>query len=255
MTDVPKFQQKQFALAAHLRDPANIAAPDGIEDRRLAIYRRLFHNNLVNLLASTFPVLRELHGETAWRDLVRSFMVQHKAHTPYFPQVPREFLDFLQANPPNAIDKWPFLLELAHYEWIELAVSIAKDVDTAGIDPQGDLLNGIPQISPHAELLEYVYPVHRISPAFLPTEPPDDPTWLVVYRRPDDSIGFLELSPISAELLRRVRDNATLTGKELLYALAQAAGVDDRDGFAQHGLQALTDMRTHHIVTGTRAAD
>ena len=252
MADVPEFQLKQYALAAHLRDPENSPPPAGVEDRRMAIYRRLFHNNLVNLLGSTFPIVRELFGDTGWRNLVRSFMVQHKAHTPYFPQVPGEFLEFLQANPPEQLADWPFLLELAHYEWIELAVSIREDADTSHVDRDGDLLTGIPQISPYAEVLEYRFPVHRISPSHLLTEPPDHPTFLCVYRKPDDAIGFLELSPISAELLRRISANKTLTGEDLLLELAKGAGLEDPVTFVEHGLTALEEMRAHHIVIGTR---
>ena len=40
------FQDKQYEFAAHLRDPENVPAPDGIEDRRMGIYRELFYNNL-----------------------------------------------------------------------------------------------------------------------------------------------------------------------------------------------------------------
>ena len=39
MADNSDFQAKQFAFAAHIRDPQHVAAPDGIEDRRMAIYR------------------------------------------------------------------------------------------------------------------------------------------------------------------------------------------------------------------------
>jgi hypothetical protein len=252
MADIPEFQLKQYALAAHLRDPENSPAPAGIEDRRMAIYRRLFHNNLVNLLSSTFPVVRELFGDKGWRDLVRTFMIQHKAHTPYFPRVPGEFLEFLQANPPAQLADWPFLLELAHYEWIELAVSIEEDTDITDVDSDGDLLTGIPRIAPHAEVLEYRFPVHRISPDFLPTTAPDSPTCLVVHRRPEDSIGFLEVSPMSAELLRRLRGNEALTGQELLRQLARDAGSEDTAKFLEHGLAALEELRAHQIIIGTR---
>ena len=36
------FQQVQRQLADHLRDPKHHAPPEGLEDRRLNIYRQLF---------------------------------------------------------------------------------------------------------------------------------------------------------------------------------------------------------------------
>jgi len=53
MAEDSNFQDKQYAFAAHIRDPENTVAPEGIEDRRIAIYRTLFFNNLNNLLART----------------------------------------------------------------------------------------------------------------------------------------------------------------------------------------------------------
>src|SRR5690606_5861953 len=64
---------QQTAFAAHLRDPDGAAAPEGIEDRRLGVYRELFFNNVEGLLAGNFPVIRELLGPERWRQLARDF--------------------------------------------------------------------------------------------------------------------------------------------------------------------------------------
>ena len=80
MADLLEFQRKQYEFAAHIRDPENNAAPDGIEDRRMAIYRNLFFNNLRNLLGSTFPVLKKLSGKERWDQLIREFMARHQAN-------------------------------------------------------------------------------------------------------------------------------------------------------------------------------
>ncbi|MDH4254937.1 MAG: DNA-binding domain-containing protein, partial [Gammaproteobacteria bacterium] len=56
MAERPAFQRRQYEFAAHIRDPDANPPPAGIEDRRMAIYRELFYNNLLSLLGSTFPV-------------------------------------------------------------------------------------------------------------------------------------------------------------------------------------------------------
>jgi len=141
MADLTDFQQKQYAFAAHIRDPENNPAPQGIEDRRMGIYRELFFNNLFSLLSSTFPVLKKIHSDENWRRLVRQFMIHHRAETPYFMQIPQEFLAFLQNVYGGSDDDFPFLLELAHYEWIELELSVSTaENDWSTIDPEGDLL-------------------------------------------------------------------------------------------------------------------
>ena len=66
MAEIPAFQRHQYAFAAHIRDPEHNPAPTGIEDRRMAIYRSLFFNNVSQLLAKTFPVLHQILGAEAW---------------------------------------------------------------------------------------------------------------------------------------------------------------------------------------------
>ena len=88
MAERPKFQEQQYAFAAHIRDPKNAPAPEGIEDRRMAIYRELFFNNLESLLSNMFPVLNRIHSDEHWQKLVRGFMQGHQAKTPYFLQLP-----------------------------------------------------------------------------------------------------------------------------------------------------------------------
>ena len=170
MVERPDFQKKQYAFAAHIRDPKHVAAPEGVEDRRMAIYRELFFNNLKNLLSGTYPVLKKLHSDDKWRRIIRKFMQQHQAQTPYFLELPAEFLNFLQNEYVLEADDFPFLLELAHYEYIELALSISEEANNLdGVDPDGDLLTGIPVKSVLTWVYAYQYPVHRISTRSRPT--------------------------------------------------------------------------------------
>lgn len=248
------FQDKQYAFAAHLRDPDNVAAPEGIEDRRMAIYRELFFNNLFSLLGTMFPVLRKIHSDAEWRRLIRGFMKHHKAETPYFLQLPEEFLAFLQDEYEPREDDHEFLVELAHYEYIELALSVSTDEnDMTDVDPDGDLLAQVPVKSILAWAFAYHYPVQRISPDYLPTEPAEQPVYLVVFRRNDDKVRFLELNAVTAALLDAIENNTSnSTGEELLRTLANTIHFPDVDALLGHGLDALKEMRQLEILTGTR---
>lgn len=256
MAERPEFQEKQYAFAAHIRDPRHIPAPDGIEDRRLAIYRELFFNNLRNLLSNMFPVLTKLHSDEHWRRMIRKFMQKHEAQTPYFLQLPAEFLSFLQHEYEPEDGDFLFLTELAHYEYIELALSVSDETnDLEGVDPDGDLLSGIPVKSALAWAYAYEYPVHRISADYQPTEPGEQPTCLAVYRGSDDKVGFLELNPVTAALLNAIEENeAGKDGATLLRDLAADINYRDVDAFIQHGLAAMEEMRALEILTGTRTA-
>ena len=256
MAERPKFQEQQYAFAAHIRDPQNAPAPEGIEDRRMAIYRELFFNNLKSLLSNMFPVLRKLHDDQHWSRLIREFMQRHQAKTPYFLELPAEFLAFLQNEYEPEPDDFPFLVELAHYEYIELALSISEETnDLDGVDPEGDLLVGVPVRSKLAWVYAYRYPVHQISTDFLPDAPAEQPVYLAVYRGSDDKVGFLELNAVTAGLLNAIDENdAGRTGDELLRALAAEINYPDTDAFIAHGVSAMQEMRSLDILIGARSA-
>jgi hypothetical protein len=250
---LPEFQQKQYAFAAHIRDPENNPPPSGVEDRRMAIYRELFFNNLHSLLGSTFPVIKKLHKPDKFRSLIRAFMVQHEAQTPYFLEVPQEFLSFLQDEYELQDDDFPFLIELAHYEWVELALSVSEEVnDTTKVDPDGDLLEGIPVRSVLAWTYAYQYPVHRISKDYQPTESGEALTFLVVCRKANDDMDFLELNPVTARLLELIEANEQDSGRELLLKLADEINYPDVEALLQHGAEAMLQMRQTEILLGTR---
>ena len=255
MAEANGFKEKQYAFAAHIRDPENVPAPAGIESRRMAIYRQLFFNNLYNLLGTFFPVLRKIHTDKQWGRFIRGFMQKHQAQTPYFLEVPAEFLGYLQEEFEAREDDYPFLVELAHYEYAELALAVAEhDNDMTSVAADGDLLDGIPVKSGLSWSYAYRYAVHRISPDFLPREPEAQPVYLALYRDANDEVGFLELNAISAALLDAIEFNEDQqSGEQLLRALATKINYPDANALVAHGAEALKEMRQLGILTGTRA--
>ena len=153
-------------------------------------------NNIESLLAGNFPVIRKLLGESHWKALVREFYRDHRCQTPLFPEIAREFLRYLEARCRERRSEPPFLLELAHYEWVELALQIAERASSdIAHDPQGDLLDGAPVLSPLAWPLAYRWPVHRIGPEFQPEAPPAAPTLLLLRREADGNVRFSDAQP------------------------------------------------------------
>lgn len=247
-----RLREQQLELTRHLRDPEHVPGPAGIEDRRLGIYRELLFNNIENLLGGNFPVIRTLLGEERWRTLVRDFYRDHRSQTPLFPEIAREFLRYLESLP--RLDP-PFLGELAHYEWVELALQISEAaIGDIAHDPDGDLLEGIPALSPLAWPLAYRWPVHRLGPAFQPEAPPETPTLLLLRREADGQVRFSELSPLAHRLLERLGEAAQLSGLMQLQALAAEAGTAADKAFIAQGRQLLEQLRANGVLLGTATA-
>ena len=243
----------QYAFAAHIRDPANNPAPTDIEDRRIKIYRDLFFSNINKFLSFNFPVLKSLYSPTGWSRLVREFYSEHFCHTPLFPELPREFLRYVQEQRGDRAGDPPFLLELAHYEWVELALSLDEhEIADVDADPHGDLLECSPVVSPLAWPLSYQFPVHQISPDFRPVEAPAEATHLLVYRNRADKVRFMQLNPVTQMLLNLLSENPLLTGKQHLMKLASLMRHPNPDALIKNGHQLLVDFLEKDIILGTK---
>lgn len=242
-------REQQFRLAAHLRDPATNPPPPDLEDRRLSIYRELFFNNIEGLLSGNFPVIRKTLGEARWRELVRTFYVQHRSQTPLFAEIGREFIRFLQGRAEAGSQDPGWLAEMAHYEWVELGLQIADD-EFPLHDPEGDLMSGVPVLSPVAWPLAYTWPVPQIGPDFQPAIPPDSHTLLLVRRDAQYEVRFAEISPLVFRLLEILR-TGEMSGRQALLQLAQEAAVDDLPAFLEQGRAMLQRMRTEGTLLGT----
>lgn len=241
--------REQFdAMAQHVRDPAAHAGPPGIEARRLKIYSELVYNNLDGLLAGGFPVIRKTLGDADWKALVRGFLARHHSHTPLFTELGRELIAFIETEPDP---QRPWLAELAHYEWAELGLQLS-DAALPPHDPDGDLLAGMPLLSPLAWPLAYNWPVNRIGPDFQPTEPPVEPTLVLLRREADGRIHFSALSPLLFRLLELVGANDQRNGRELMRQLADEAGQADFDGFLGEAMPMLQRLHTEGVLLGTR---
>lgn len=253
MVEQPDFIRRQYAFAAHLRDPARAPKPADVEDRRMAIYRELFYNNVESLLAGSFPVLRRLLDDGHWHALVRDFYARHRCETPYFLELAQELLDYLHNEREGDPRDPPFLVELAHYEWVELALAVSdEEPDLSLVDPNGDLLSGVPVISPLAWNLSYRFPVHRIAPDFRPHTPGEQPTHLVVYRDRSDEVGFLEINAVTQRLLQLLQENPAWTGLHTVKRIAGELQHPQPDVVIEGGRQLLLDLRQRNILLGTR---
>lgn len=252
----PELLKKQlYEFAAHIRDPENISAPPDIEDRRLGIYRDLFFNNIQGFLANTFPVLKSLYDEDPWLELVRSFYALHRCQSPYFLEISREFLDYLQSEHRMREVDPPFLFELAHYEWIELALSISQqEPDLEQVDIESSLLNGHPVMSPLALLLTYSWPVHQIKPEFQPQQPAEQPVCIIVYRDSDDEVQFTEINLVTAKLLQQLEMNKDASSADVLNEIAAELGHENPQAILKSGLEILQGLKQKGIILGTAAS-
>ena len=237
------FQHYQLAFTAHIRDPSANKKPARVQNTRMAIYREIVFNNVFSSVSACFPVCNSILGARAWRKLVRTFFAHHQAKSPIFREIPRQFLQYIETK----IDLPIYFQSLAHYEWVELAVA-SLQTNPIKISKTTDLLNEKPILTPAHMLLSYDYAVQSISKRHLPKG--TEQTCLLVFRNAENKVKFIELNPITFQLLNLIKTNQ-LTGRQALTMLAEEIAHPDVDAIITFGAEILADLAKQQAIIGS----
>ena len=178
---------------------------------------------------------------------MRAFFREARCGAPYFREIPHEFLDWLARTETLRGSLPPWLHELAHYEWVELALDV-MDGDPPAHNPHGDLLDGLPVFAPAVLNLTYTWPVHRIGAAWRPRKPAA--THLLVFRDTEDAVQFIVLNPLSSRLIALLQAGPC-SGRQACLALAGEIAHPHPESLAIHGAQLIAGLRATGALLGT----
>ncbi len=252
MAKLSELNKFQFDFTAAIRDPEHAKKFNNIPTARLAIYQSLLFNNFDSIFKSAFPVFTSILSDALRRDLIREFMIKHRATHELFHQIPNEMLMHMENTCELPLPL--FALELAHYECMELTLLLsAVEIPTHGIDKQGDLFSAPPVFSPLAHVFCYQFPVHKLSDTYQPKTPPAVPTYLVIARDRQDAIRFMEINQVTARMISLMLAQPTHTGEMLLTQIANEMQATDVDMLLDAGLQAMQQLQREDMILGTRS--
>ena len=113
----------QTALADYARGAAQ--APEGVDIGRLGVYRRLLLNNLKSFIDLCFSASGGFAEAGLWQELQRRFLLEARPQSPFFNDIPKQFLDYVAAKPAterpseNILHMMAFETDLLHAETAE----------------------------------------------------------------------------------------------------------------------------------------
>ena len=97
-------------------------------------------------------------------------------------------------------------------------------------------------------LLKYDFAVHKISKKHLPKS--TESTHLLVFRNAENQVKFIELNPMTFQLLSLIQEN-DMTGKQTLVQLAEHIKHPDTNAIIQFGGEILTDLARQQAIIGS----
>jgi hypothetical protein len=231
--DFNAFQEDPRAFAARqglgLRDQAAFAR----FSRRIPAYREMVRLSLEDPITSMFPVTHaHLEQTGAWQEAFDGFLEARVVSSPHYRDIAPAFLAWL-ADTGWGQERWPWLLQLAHFELLESLV----DRHPLG-GPQAGL-HGIPRpgnrvvLDPATQVVAYQYAVieaTREAPVPRPL-----PLQLMAYRDVEGDVHWLELTPATAALVVRAQDETIEEAARTLGLASLEEALSLLEGFCRQG--------------------
>ena len=197
---------RSFGAARGLRKNDQLALEDFRS--RLLVYRDLARTALKDPLPDCFPITHALlEGAGQWEACIDAFFASRSIQSPYYRDVNPSFVDWL-ANSRWGVERWPFLLQLAHFEYIEVEILRWPD------EPLSDDLQLTPVPDAHVVFdgatrnLAYAYHVHEATKD--DPEPKAGGAFLLGYRDPEGDFNYSELSAHASAFLARCLEGESI---------------------------------------------
>ncbi|WP_394223165.1 DUF2063 domain-containing protein [Alteromonas gracilis] len=246
------FRTTQDAFVSAIKNPSTFSDTNADNTRRMEIYQSLFFNNIDNFISTGFPVLKSIvlkqFGEKGWESLVRQFFIEHECRSPYFAEISKEFVEYLSTEPSFDIALPDFAAQLAHYEWLELDVSIRKNEEYVKFYNSDEMVQAV-RVSPYASLAAYQYEVHLIGDDHIPEQPAQEQQFYIVYRDQNFNVQFAHVNPVTATMVNTLEqtDKGMEIG-QLAESLTQQLPQIPSNVLINGMNQTLTDMLKKGIL-------
>jgi hypothetical protein len=199
MSLLEQTHRNQLALANYCRTGILEDIP-GINTENISQYRRLVFNVIDDMLQSAFPLSHELLKTREWQMITHDFFSNHACQSPQVWYMPREFYEYLEQTRPLILNKYPVLMELLWFEWLEVEIFMMEDQEV-DYKTTGNLERDPIVLNPEIHFQHFNFPVH-LKKAKKITAAAKGDYYLCMHRLPESGdVSFTDLSPAFVRLL------------------------------------------------------
>ncbi|MEO9258288.1 MAG: DNA-binding domain-containing protein [Crocinitomicaceae bacterium] len=237
--------EQQAALASYCRD-GHLPQLDATIPDNLNQYRRLVFNIISDALETTYPISAKKIGTKDWEQLVDDFFSNYPCSSAQIWSMPYELITYLESAEHPIKTKFPWLMELLHFEWLEVEIFCDEDEEIL-FQKSTDVLNEKLVINPTLRLEHFTFPVHK---AVELKEQSD--YYLLAYRSTEnDKVYFEEITGFLALIVHQIV-NSELDLHDILIESGQKFGITDEQVLFKEGKMFAEKMLQKTVFLGRK---
>lgn len=193
------------------------ASIEGASIEGMKTYQRLVFSNIQNTLEKAYPITKELLKKDEWEGLTRDFFAAYPIKSPHLWEMPKDLYLFVKEEGHPLEHAFPFLEDLLHFEWLEIAFFIMPDHPCQEVNSTGHLVEDPLVLNPEHRIVSFAYPVFRQNIRGCIENKGN--YFLLVYRtHKAKEVRYFELSPLHVVLWEKVKEE----GLTVAEAIAEA---------------------------------
>jgi len=239
--------EQQAALASYCRD-GHLPKLDATIPDNLNQYRRLVFNIISDALGTSYPISAKKVGADDWEQLVDDFFSNYPCSSAQIWSMPYELITYLESDEHPIKLKFPWLMELLHFEWLEVEIFCDEDEEVHA-EKSTEVLNEKLVINPTLRLEHFTFPVHK---AIELKEQGD--YYLLAYRSSEnDKVYFEEITGFLALVIHQIA-NTELILRDILIESGKKLGITDEHVLLQEGKVFAEKMLQKTVFLGKELA-
>jgi hypothetical protein len=231
-----------------------------IDRNGIRLYAQLLNIGHQDLMENVFPGCARLIGDK-WTDVVDDYLEKFPPSHFNLNRSAEKFSQYLAKWGERYVRKYPFIVELADYEWLELellehpALIEVYEHTPLSSPEQCALLR--PVVNPVLAIRRYKYPItaiveHLEDNCCIPKDAAPNETAVAVFRDPEShSCRFLEIGEMTARIVEVALESPT-SYKDLIELAVASGGMDPQQCVIEF-LSMVEKLQEVRLLVGSQA--
>lgn len=260
MTTLWMRRQEREAFLEGDESKINADIAGQIDKSGVELYASLLNYGHQDVISSIFPFCAKLLHKH-WEEIVDDYLEEYPPNHYNLNRSAERFPEYLDRHQPKLKKRFPYIVELADYEWLELEL-LEKDA----IPPQSELetlespeqfADYAPIVNPALALRRYNYSIMKIaeeieSSCQKPRNSSRMPTNIVVYRDPcGNRSRFLEVGSVAASIIEMALEGKAPYSELISFAVSMNPNHDPQSTVIEF-LAMVENLQENHLFLGNR---